>query len=267
MSAATLLVADSATMLRRQLLRMRRYPSLTLLLVGMPVVLLVLFVTVFGGTLGAGLPGGAVPGAAGRARYLEYVTPALLVLAVLSTVQGTAISIAMDRAGGIVTRFRTMAIPPASILTGHVLGSLVQALLAVAALLAAAVALGLRPAAGPAHWAALLGFCALLAFALTWLCLALGLVSDSVETASNLPMPLVLLPFLGSGFVPVESMPAGLRWFAAHQPATPVVETVRGLLAGDADGSTALTAAAWCTAVALVGYLWARRAFRRGGTA
>ncbi|GAB7190881.1 ABC transporter permease [Kineococcus sp. NUM-3379] len=263
MSAATLALTDSATMLSRSLLRMRRYPSLTVILVAMPVVLLLLFVYVLGGTLGAGLPGGADAGADGRARYLDYVTPALVVAAAAGAAQGTAISIAMDRTAGIVARFRTMAIAPSSVLAGHVLGSVVQSFLAMGVLLGVAVALGYRPAAGVAGWAALVGVLLLLALALTWLCLALGLVSDSVETASNLPMPLVLLPFLGSGFAPVESMPAGLRWFAAHQPATPVIETVRGLLAGNADGSTAATAVAWCAVIALAGWAWALRAFRR----
>ncbi|GAA4658945.1 ABC transporter permease [Kineococcus glutinatus] len=266
MSAATLAAADSATMLRRYLLRMRRYPSLTVLLVGMPVLLLLLFVHVFGGTLGAGLPGGALPGADGRGRYLDFVTPALVVAAAIGAAQGTAISVAMDRTTGIVARFRTMAISPVSVLAGHVLGSVVQSVLAMGVLLVAAVALGYRPGAGFAGWVALAGFLVLLSLALTWLCLALGLLSDSVETASNLPMPLLLLPFLGSGFVPVESMPAGLRWFAAHQPATPVIETVRGLLDGRADAGTAATAVAWCAVLALAGWAWSLRLFRRTTT-
>ena len=98
---------------------------------------------------------------------------------------------------------------------------------------------------------------ALLTFALTWLSVALGLVSKSVETASNTPMPLLLLPFLGSGFVPTDSMPTGLRWFAEYQPFTPIIETLRGLLMGTPIGNSAILAVAWCVGIALVGYLWA----------
>ena len=99
--------------------------------------------------------------------------------------------------------------------------------------------------------------------AVIWLSVALGLVTKSVEAASNLPMPLLLLPFLGSGFVPTESMPAGLRWFAEHQPATPVIETLRALLAGRPAGSGFLEAAVWSAGIALAGYLWARRLYNR----
>jgi ABC-2 type transport system permease protein len=102
--------------------------------------------------------------------------------------------------------------------------------------------------------------------ALTWLSVALGMVTKSVETASNLPMPLVLLPFLGSGFVPTDSMPAGLGWFAEYQPFTPIIETLRGLLLGSPIGNSALLAIAWCAGIGLVGHLWAKHLFNRDPT-
>jgi ABC-2 type transport system permease protein len=100
-------------------------------------------------------------------------------------------------------------------------------------------------------------------FALVWLCVALGQLSKSVETASNLPMPLILLPFLSSGFVPTDSMPAGLRWFAEYQPFTPVIETLRSLLTDKPIGNNAWIALVWCAAIALGGYLWSKRLFNR----
>ncbi len=266
MTTISLALTDSATMLRRNLLHMRRYPSMTALLVGTPIVVLLLFVYVFGGTLGAGLPGGVTPGASGRAAYLDYVTPAIVLMAAAATAQGTAISIAMDATEGIIARFRTMAIARGSVLTGHVLGAVLQSLLAMGALLATAVVLGFRPSAGPMDWLGLLGLLTLTAFALTWLSVALGLVSRSVETASNLPMFLIVLPFLSAGFVPVASMPAGLRWFAEHQPFTPIIETTRRLLAGDAPGTTATLALAWCILIAAGGYVWSRHLFRRAAS-
>ncbi|MFI2666046.1 ABC transporter permease [Micromonospora carbonacea] len=255
---------DSATMLRRSLRRMLRYPSMTVTLVAMPVVFLLLFVYVFGGTLGAGL-GGAVPGGAagGRAAYANYVAPAIILMTVTAAVQGTAITIAMDLTEGIVARFRTMHIARVSVLTGHVLGSMIQAAFSVAVVTGVALLVGFRPTAGPGGWLAAAGFLAAVAFALVWLAVALGQVSGSVETASNLPMPLVLLPFLGSGFVPTDSMPAGLRWFAEHQPFTPIIETLRGLLMDEPVGGDAWVALAWCAAIALGGYLWSRRLFNR----
>src|SRR6188472_1977 len=111
MTASTLAVSDSATMLRRNLRRMRRYPSLTLFIAGIPVVLLLLFVYVFGGTLGAGL--GASAG--GRTEYLAYVLPGILLITVAGASQGTAISVAMDMTAGIIARFRTMDIARVSV--------------------------------------------------------------------------------------------------------------------------------------------------------
>ena len=178
------------------------------MLVGIPVVILLLFVYVFGGTLGAGLGGFGAPGG-GRAEYVNYVVPGILLICVASVAQGAAITVAMDMTEGIIARFRTMAITRAAVLTGHVLGGMVQAMLGLAIVIAVALLIGFRPTATPLQWLAAVGLLALIALALTWLTVALGLVTKSVEAASNLPMPLLLLPFLGSGFVPTESMPAG----------------------------------------------------------
>ena len=263
----SLALKDSRTMTRRQLIHMVRYPSMTVLLIGIPVLLLLLFVYVFGGTLGAGLPGGVASGPEGRAAYLDYVTPAIVTMAAASAAQGTAISVAMDVTGGIVARFRSMAISPGSVLTGHVVSAVIQSLLSMATLLLVAIALGMRPGASAREWLLLGGLLTLTALALTWLSVALGLVSKSVETASNLPMFLIFLPFLGSGFVPVDSMPAGLAWFAEHQPFTPIIETVRGLLAGEpVPGSTAWLAVGWCLVISLLGYLWSRRLYATRAT-
>jgi ABC-2 type transport system permease protein len=224
MSTVSYAMTDSATMLRRQLRHMLRYPSMTLMLAGLPIVLLLLFVYVFGGTLGAGLGGVSGGFSGGRAEYVNYVTPAILLITVASAAQGTAISVAMDMTEGIIARFRTMAIARVSVLTGHVLGSMIRTLLSIAVVIGVALLVGLRPTAGPVDWLTAIGVLAMITLALTWLSVALGMVSKSVETASNLPMPLMLLPFLGSGFVPTDSMPAGIRWLAENQPFTPIME-------------------------------------------
>jgi ABC-2 type transport system permease protein len=264
MNALAYSFSDSATMLRRQLRHMVRYPSLTMFVVGTPVIFLLLFVFVFGGTLGAGLGGAGVPRIAdGRSAYLEYVTPGILVMTIAAVVQGTAISVAMDMTGGIVARFRTMSISRGSVLTGHVLGSMVQAAISIAVLLAVAVLLGFRPSASPMEWLGVIGLLVIASFALIWLAVALGMVTNSVETASNLPMPLVLLPFLGSGFVPADSMPGPLKLFAEYQPFTPIIETLRGLLTGTSFGNDGILAVAWCVAIAAVSYLWAMRLYEQ----
>ncbi len=253
------MVADSATMLRRNLRRMRRYPSLTFFIAGLPVVFLLLFVYVFGGAIGAGM--GDVT--AGREAYLAYVIPGILLMTVAGGAQGTAISVAMDMTEGIIARFRTMAIARGAVLTGHVVGSVIQTMLAVVIVTAVALLIGFRPTTGPLEWAAAAGLLALAAVAISWLSVALGMVPKDVETASNLPMFLVILPFLSSGFVPTETMPGPLAWFAEHQPFTPIIETIRGLLLGTPIGSDGIIAVAWCVGISVLGYLWSRRLYDR----
>ncbi|SOD70333.1 ABC-2 type transport system permease protein [Jatrophihabitans sp. GAS493] len=250
---------DSATMLRRSLKRMQRYPSMTVMLVGMPIVFLLLFVYVFGATLGAGLSDGR----GGRGDYVNYVVPAILLMTVAATVQGTAISVAMDLTEGIVARFRSMHIARVSVLAGHVLGSVIQTAISLTIVIGVALLVGFRPVAGLGGWLATAGFLLAVTLALVWLAVALGQVSKSVETASNLPMPLVLLPFLSSGFVPTDSMPAGLRWLAECQPFTPIIETLRGLLMATAIGDSGWIALGWIAVIGAGGYLWSKRLFNR----
>ncbi len=263
MSTLTYTVTDSTTMLRRSLRRLLRYPSLTLMLVGMPIVFMLMFVYVFGGELGAGLGRELAGGHSGRAGYLNYVAPGILLITVAAAVQGTAIVVAMDMTGGIIDRFRTMAIARASVLTGHVLASLIQTLGSIAVVLAVAIALGFRPIADPGDWLAAAGVLSFFALALIWLATALGLAAKSVETASNTPMFLIILVFLGSGFVPVATMPAGLRQFATYQPFTPVTETLRGLLTGTPIGSNLAGTLAWSAGIAIVSYFWAIHLYNR----
>jgi ABC-2 type transport system permease protein len=252
----TYALRDSSTMLRRYLLHMRRYPVMTFMVIVLPVVFLLLFVFVLGGTLGAGLGGD-------RSAYANYVAPGILLLAVAGAAQGTAISVAMDMTEGIIARFKTMAIFRPSVLTGHVLGSMVQSAFGLAVVIAIALAVGFRPNATPVEWLAAVGVLAMVSFGVIWVSLACGLVTKSVEAASNLPMPLLLLPFLGSGFVPTDSMPTAVRWFAQYQPFTPVMETLRGLLLGSAIGNNAILAVAWCAVMTVGGFLWSRKLYNR----
>jgi ABC-2 type transport system permease protein len=238
---------------------MQRYPMMTLMLIGIPAILLLLFVYVFGGTMGAGIGGSS----GGRAEYANYVLPGILLISIATGATGTATSVAMDMTEGIVARFKTMAIYRPSVLSGHVLGSVIQTVISLAVLIGVALLVGFRPDANPGEWFAAAGFLVAISVAITWLSVALGLASKTVEGASNLPMPLILLPFLGSGFVPTESMPTAVQWFADYQPFTPIMETVRGLLLGTAIGINAWIAAAWCVAITVVGYVWAKKLYNR----
>ena len=262
MTTLTYTVRDSTTLLRRNLRHLIRYPSLTVTIIAMPVIFLLLFVFVFGGTMGAGLPGGT-GSADPRADYLAYVTPAILVMTVAAVSNSTAILIAKDATEGIIDRFRTMPMARSAPLTGHVLAAMVQTVFAVLVVFAVALALGYRTSASVAGWAGAAGIILLLGWAVTWLCVALGLASGSVEAASNAPMPLILLPFLSSGFVPTDSMPTALAWFAENQPFTPIIETLRAFLEGRDPGSDVWWAIGWCLLITVLSFWWAGRLFQR----
>ena len=262
MTTLTYTVRDSTTLLRRNLKHLIRYPSLTVTIIAMPVIFLLLFVFVFGGTMGAGLPGGT-GSADPRADYLAYVTPAILVMTVAAVSNSTAILIAKDATEGIIDRFRTMPMARSAPLTGHVLAAMVQTVFAVLVVFAVALALGYRTSASVAGWVGAAGIILLLGWAVTWLCVALGLASGSVEAASNAPMPLILLPFLSSGFVPTDSMPTALAWFAENQPFTPIIETLRAFLEGRDPGSDVWWAIGWCLLITVLSFWWAGRLFQR----
>ena len=247
---------DSWTMLRRNLLQMVRYKSLTLMLVAQPLIFLLLFVHVFGGTMGAGLPG-----ADDRSDYLVYIMPAIVVMTIASVSLSTAYTIALDMERGIVDRFRTMAIAKSAVLTGRVLGAIVLTVVAFAVVMAVALLLGYRGDGTALDWLGVVGLVLLMAFALTWLTVALGLSAPNAETASNTPMPLMFLPLVSSGFVPTDSMPTGIRWFAEHQPFTPMINTLRAWMAGADAGSDAWLAVGWCLLIAALCYVWARRLY------
>jgi ABC-2 type transport system permease protein len=254
-------VADAITMLRRSLLHIARYPGLTVYVIGAPVVFLLLFVFVFGGTLGAGLPG--VDPGGGREAYVAYVLPGILAMTIAGTAGGAATTVAMDMTEGITARFRTMAISRAAVLAGHVLGNTIQAMIGIAVVLGVGLLVGFRPTAGPIQWIAAVGVLAFIAFAISWLAVAMGMQAKSAETATNLPMLLLLLPFLGSGFVPTESMPEWLQWFAQYQPFTPFIETIRGLLLGTPLGRNPVLAIGWCVVLTVAGYAWSMAIYER----
>lgn len=256
MSSLALTVRDSTTMLRRNLLHARRYPSLTLNLLLTPVMLLLLFVYIFGDTMSAGLGGGD------RSAYIAYLVPGILLMTIGSTTIGTAVSVSTDMNEGIIARFRTMNIHRGSVLFGHVAGSVLQAVTSVVLVGAVAVAMGFRSTdATLLEWAAALGLLALVALAFTWIAVGMGMGSPNAEAASNNAMPLILLPLISSAFVPLDSMPGWFQPIAEYQPFTPANETLRGLLLGTEIGHNGWLALAWCLGLTVLGYLWSKARF------
>ncbi|KQX17272.1 ABC transporter permease [Streptomyces sp. Root431] len=256
MSSLSLAVRDSSTMLRRNLLHARRYPSLTLNLLLTPVMLLLLFVYIFGDTMSAGIGGGD------RSDYIAYLVPGLLLMTIGSTTIGTAVSVSNDMTEGIIARFRTMAIHRPSVLVGHVVGSVLQCVMSVVLVGAVAVAIGFRSTDATAlEWLAAFGLLVLFATALTWIAVGMGLISPNAEAASNNAMPLIFLPLISSAFVPIASMPGWFQPIAEYQPFTPAIETLRGLLLGTEIGHNGWLAVAWCVGLTVLGYFWSTSKF------
>ncbi|WP_405780003.1 ABC transporter permease [Streptomyces sp. NBC_00859] len=258
MSALSLAVRDSATMLRRNLLHVRRYPSMTLNLLLTPIMLLLLFVYIFGDVMSAGI------GGTDRSDYIAYIVPGLLMMTVGSTVIGAAISVCTDMTEGIMARFRTLAIYRGSLLIGHVVGSVLQVLASLVLVGIVAVAIGFRSTdATLLEWIAAFGLLTLFTLALTWIAVGMGMASPNPEAAGNMAMPLILLPLISSAFIPAHTMPGWFQPIAEYQPFTPAIETLRGLLLGTGIGNNWWIAILWCVALTALGYRWSTAQFNR----
>ncbi|GGY11225.1 ABC transporter permease [Streptomyces tanashiensis] len=260
MSSLSLAVRDSNTMLRRNLLHARRYPSGTLNLLLTPIMMLLLFVYIFGDVMSAGIGGDG----ADRSDYIAYIVPGLLLMTIGSTVIGAAVYVSMDMTEGLIARFRTMAVYRPSILIGHVVGSVLQSVMSVVLVGAVGVAIGFRSTdATVLEWLAAFGLIVLFALALTWIAVGMGLAGPNPEAASNMAMPLILLPLISSAFIPADTMPGWFQPIAEYQPFTPAIETLRGLLLGTEIGNNGWIAIGWCVALIALGYRWSTAQFNR----
>jgi ABC-2 type transport system permease protein len=254
MTTLALAVRDSATMTRRSLRHVLRYPVTLVVAVAVPVLLLLLFIGVFGAlktSLGT------------HVSYINYVMPGIITMTAGYGSSVTAQGVNRDSTEGIIGRFRTMAISPASMLNGYVLSALARTLVSAALVIGVAIGLGFRPAADAGRWLAAAGVIVLLALALNWLAVPFGLAAKTAEGLTGFVLIIQLLPFISSAFVPPGQMSGSVHWFAANEPFTPVIDTLRGLLTGTPSGGTVLAAVAWCAGLALAGYLWARLLVRR----
>ncbi|MFD0364014.1 ABC transporter permease [Nocardia sp. GCM10030253] len=238
-------------MLGRNLRHTLRSPDTMIMTIALPIMILLMFVYVFGGAMNVG--GGA---------YIDYIVPGIILLCAGFGSAGTAVSLSTDMTDGIIDRFRTMAIARSSVLTGHVVESLLRNLITTTIVILLAVAIGFRPTTDPLRWLAAYGIIAMFVLALSWLAAALGLLAKNPEAANGFTFAFMFLPYVSSAFVPPQSMPSWLHWFAENQPVTPVTETMRGLLMGTPIDNSALLAVLWCAGIALVGFIAAGILFR-----
>jgi ABC-2 type transport system permease protein len=243
--------SHSAVMLRRNFRHITRNPTSVFNAVLMPIVMMLMFVYVFGDAFDVGVD------------YIDYATPGLILLAVCYGLGAVATSVNSDMTKGIINRFKVMDVSRGAVLNGHVIASVVTNAIAITALVGVAFLLGFDPAAGLLDWLGVAGMIVLLGFAAGWITVALGLAAKSPETAGMAAVPLVMLPFFSSAIVPAEKMGQGVRWFAEYQPFTPIIETLRGLLNGAPQTGDLIAAVAWCVGLTIVGYLWASATFKK----
>jgi ABC-2 type transport system permease protein len=251
MSTVSTSFGDSAIMLRRNFKHTIRNPVTVFNGVLFPIVIMLMFVYVLGGDF-------KVSGT-----YIDYAVPGLLVMAISYGLGPTAAAVNGDMTKGIINRFKAMDVSRGAVLTGHVVSTTVRSLIADAAIIGVGFAMGFRPHASFLQWLAAIGIMLLLGFAASWLTVAIGLAAKTVESAGLATVPLIMLPFLSSAFVPADTMKTGVRQFAEYQPFTPIIETLRGLLAGHPSAGHAIAAVAWCVGLALVGYLWSLATFNK----
>ncbi|KAA9165556.1 ABC transporter permease [Amycolatopsis acidicola] len=243
--------SDATIMLRRNFKHSIRYPITVFNSVLLPIVMMLMFVFIFGGAFAVGVD------------YVDYATPGLIVMTICYGLGATATAVNSDMTKGIINRFKVMDVSRGAVLTGHAVATTLRILIAVAALVAVAFLIGFSPSASFADWLAVIGLVALTGFAASWLTVALGLFSKTVESAGLAVVPLVILPFLSTAFVPAETMKPGIRQFAEYQPFTPIIETLRGLLTGTPTAGHAIAAVAWCLGITIVGYVWALSTFKK----
>ncbi|WP_169984346.1 ABC transporter permease [Microbispora sp. H10836] len=244
-------IADSVTMLRRNFRHTMRNPLALFNGVVMPVFLMFLMVYVFGDAFSVGVD------------YADYATPGLMLTTICYGIGATAIAVNADMTTGFINRLRVMDVSRSAVLNAHVIMTLLRSLVAIAIVTGVAFLMGFGPSAGLAQWLGVIGIVVLTVLAIGWLAVAFGLAAKTPESAGLAGVPLMLLPFLSSAFVPADKMGPGVRQFAEYQPFTPIIETLRGLLAGTPSAGSAVTAIAWCVGLALIGYLWARASFTK----
>jgi len=240
--------SDAATMIGRSLRLVRRDPDELTLSVVLPVMIMVLFVYVFGGAMDVGTA------------YVTYATPGVILLCAGYGASNTAITVSRDMTDGIIDRFRSMPILGSTVLVGHIVASVVKNLVTTAIVLGVAALIGFRPDATLPEWLAAVGIIAAYVLAITCVATFFGVLVRSPQAAGGFGFAMLFLPYVSSAFVPPESMPTWLRGFAEHQPVTPVIESLRGLLVGlDSSGTpvsdlggTAALALAWCTGIIVV---------------
>jgi ABC-2 type transport system permease protein len=243
---------DTAVLSGRSLTHILRSPDTIITTALTPIAMMLMFVYVFGGAINTG-----------NSSYVNYLLPGILLITIASGIAYTAYRLFLDMQGGIFERFQSMPIARSSVLWGHVLTSLVANLVSLTIVVLVALLMGFRSGAGVLAWLAVAGILILFTLALTWLAVIAGLSAKTVDGASAFSYPLIFLPFISSAFVPTETMPGPVRWFAENQPVTSIVDAIRSLLAQQPVGTDIWVALAWCIGILAIAFGFAMTTYRR----
>lgn len=244
-------MSDALTMSGRSIRLSARNLDALLTSLMLPVMLMLVFVYLFGGAIQTGT------------KYVTYVVPGVVLLCACFGAATTAVTVSHDMAGGIVDRLRSMDVGGSAVLAGHVAASVARNAVSTGLVIAVALLIGFRPSAGPLDWLAVAGVLLAFVLAVSWLSAAVGLLAKSPEAANGFAFIVMFATYASSAFVPVDTMPSWIQGFAAHQPITPVIETLRGLMLGTPVGSSAWTAVAWCGGILVVSIAASARLFQR----
>jgi ABC-2 type transport system permease protein len=242
------------TMAKRSLRHTTRSLDTIITVVLTPIAMLLLFVYVFGGALGE---------QTGSIEYVDFITPAVIIMTVGSGIAYAALRLSMDLQKGIISRFRTMPVAPSSVLSGQALSSTLSNVFSCVLVLVVAFFVGFRTAAGVSGWLWFSGILVLFTLAMTWMAMFFGLLAKTPEGAGAFAYILLLLIFISPGFVPTASMTPLLRGFAENQPMTPIIETMRSVLTDGSPGNHIWAALAWILGILIVFYTLALRLYRR----
>lgn len=249
---ATHFFGDTAVLTGRTLRHVTRSLDTIITTAIMPIAMMLMFVYVFGGAIDTG-----------PVEYVDYLLPGILLITIASGISYTAFRLFLDMKSGIFERFQSMPIARSGVLWAHVLTSLVANMISLVIVVLVALLMGFRSGAGVLAWLSVAGILLLFTLALTWIAVIPGLSAASIEGASVFSYPLIFLPFLSSAFVPTQTMPGPVRWFAENQPVTSIVNTIRELFAGQPVGYDIWIALAWCVGILVVAYAFAMVTYRR----
>ena len=245
-------LGDTSVLFGRLMRHILRSPDTIITVVITPLMIMLLFVYVFGGAIQMG-----------NDNYVNYLLPGILLIAIASGIAYTAVRLYSDIQKGMFTRFHSMPVSRSSVLWAHVLTSLVSNAISVSVIILIAFIMGFRSSAGVLSWLAAAGILALFTLALTWLAVIPGLTAKSIDGASAFSYPLIFLPFVSSAFVTTATMPAAVRVFAENQPVTFIVDALRSLINSEPVGNEIFSALAWCVGITMVVYFFAMRAYKR----